>query len=140
MLDAYSCSIYILLPFKDHTCFDLRRLYSSPAKLVKSETMQISDLNPNTQCEINNIIWKKTKKILGRMMWLNNCTKTWICNTKCEINFISRSGFSVFFKCTSTSLFTGGTFLKIWKIFMKIFLYNTLWNKEVHITILSGEK
>jgi hypothetical protein len=49
------------------------------------------------------------------------------------------SGFSIFFKCTSTSLFTDGTFfiIKIWTIFMNI-LYNTPSNQEVPKIILGG--
>jgi hypothetical protein len=44
--------------------------------------------------------------------------------------YVIQTGLSIFFKCTSTSLFTGGTFflfflIKIGTIFMNI-LYNTL--------------
>jgi hypothetical protein len=45
-------------------------------------------------------------------------------------------GLLIFFKSTSTSLFTGGTlFIKIGPIFMNI-LYNTLYYQEVTKTIL----
>ena len=41
------------------------------------------------------------------------------------LSWLWSSELSIFFKCTSTSLFTDGTFIKTWTIFLNI-LYNTL--------------
>ena len=47
------------------------------------------------------------------------------------------SGLSIFFKCTSTSLFAGSTFFLKFEHFSWIsyIVCNTLWNKEVPITL-----
>ena len=55
------------------------------------------------------VLLKKKKKKKGLTNFVPDC----------------KAGHSIFFKSTSTSLFTGGTFVKILTIFLNI-LYNTL--------------
>ena len=49
---------------------------------------------------------------------------------------LTSPGFSIFFKCSSTSLFTGGTFIKIWFSLFKVRRYSTKDNfKQVKVHV-----